>query len=493
MTSLISLDRDAGEPLYRQLRLALQQAITAGRLEPGAPLPASRALADELGLSRNTVQAAYDELIAEGFAFPRARSGLYVSAHGDNRLDAAAEPGATPSRLRSPGFWETRLQPRADAQLPEIDKRDDWYRYQYPFIVGQFDPTCFPTLAWSRAMRSVLHHPHLHHSLRDAITSDDPLLVRMLCHHVLPARGIEARPEQVLITMGSQQALQLVSGALLGPGSVAAVEEPGYPDALHIFTRAGAELRRIPVDAEGLIVPTDLTGTTLVYVTPSHHFPTNVTMSATRRRALLDRVRQSGSIVIEDDYDSEMRYEGSPTLALKALDGTGHVVYSGTFSKFLAPGLRLGYLVADEELIEYLRRDRRYSIRHPPGQLQRALALLIQSGQYQRTIRQHRKTLATRWQTMRRAIRRHFPPSRLEPPPGGVSIWYQGPPTLNCVDIRERALVRSVVIERGDIFFARPELARHHLRLGFGSIPTSSIEPGIRVLAEVISQQLTGQ
>jgi GntR family transcriptional regulator / MocR family aminotransferase len=484
---LIPIDRDSREPLYRQVRKAIEQAITSGRFSVDAPLPSSRHLALALGVSRNTVKTAYEELTAEGFVVPVERSGFYVNRDLVLQAGGIDDPSVP---YQSESFWRSRLQPRLDDGLAEIEKVGDWDRYRYPFIAGQFDPAIFPTLAWSRAMRSVLHQPHLHYSLRDGITDDDPLLVKMLCLHVLPSRGIEARPEEVLITMGSQEGLHLVAEGLLGAGSVAAFEEPGYPDARHIFARAGATLRAIPVDGDGLIVPDDLDGIDTVYVTPSHQFPTNVTMSIGRRQQLLARAARAGTVVIEDDYDSELRYRGSPTLALKALDGSSRVIYVGTFSKFLAPGLRVGYLVADEEVIQYLRMDRRYAIRHPPGLIQRALALLIESGQYQRALRHARAVLQAKWLAMSAAVERHLPPAGSTAPPGGVSIWYQGPPALDCVSVVTEALTHGVIVERGDIFFERPEIARNHLRLGFGSIGRNAIDPGIRSLAGVIERHL---
>jgi GntR family transcriptional regulator/MocR family aminotransferase len=166
------------------------------------------------------------------------------------------------------------------------------------------------------------------------------MLVDMIRKHLLPARGIEATPDQILVTVGSQQGLDLVSRLLLGPGHRVAIEDPGYLDAKHIFARSGADLVGFPVDERGMQLPESLAGISLVYVTPSHHHPTNVTLTRRRRERLLDLAARSSTVVVEDDYDSEFRYSGQPTPALKALDAGGDVIYLGTFSKFLAPGLR---------------------------------------------------------------------------------------------------------------------------------------------------------
>ena len=324
--SPIDIDRGSAEPLYRQLRRALEHQIHAGIRPRELPLPSTRALAQELGLSRNTVSSAYEELLALGLIEGRERSGFFINAAllrpetpGPAQTPETPNPPAGPEAARE--AWRLHLRTSATAQPPEISKITDWADYPYPFIAGQIDAREFPRLSWARALRDALEPPHLLYSVRDAVDADDPELVRAIIRHILPARGVRVAPENVLVTTGSQQGLDLLAHALAGPGSTVGVEDPGYVDARHTFLRVGAELRPIPVDGEGLVVPTSTAGLDLLVLTPSHQSPTNVTLSRARRVELLERTRASGTVVIEDDYDSEFRYRGdraprcSPTTA----------------------------------------------------------------------------------------------------------------------------------------------------------------------------------
>ena len=479
----IAVSSDSAGPLYRQLRQALEHQILSGSLVPNLPLPSSRELARELGLSRNTVNAAYQELLASGMIESHSRRGYFINTQmiGKRRPRGETAPAAA-----SAVDWSRHIRPRLDAGMPEITKVRDWARYPYPFVAGQVDERDFPRLGWSRALRDALDPPHLFYSLRDSVDEDDPYLVETLCKRVLPARGIHAKPENILITAGSQQGLDLLAQTMMGADTCVGVENPGYVDARHTFVRAGATLRPLPVDDHGLVPPEDLDGIDLLYLTPSHHSPTNVTLSGARRQQILARARNAGTLVIEDDYDSEFRYRGKPTPALKALPDSEHVIYLGSFTKFLAPGLRMGYLVADAELIDELRNQRRYKIRHIPGHPQRAMALLIESGQYQRTISRRRTQLQRKWQVLTEALE-EFVPWEIHCPPGGVSIWIRGPEGLDCVRLAAEALKAGVVIERGDVFFDDPESNRNYFRLGFAAIKLEAIRPGIRELGRVLA------
>ncbi|WP_026356968.1 PLP-dependent aminotransferase family protein [Mycobacterium sp. 141] len=474
------LDPSSSIPLYRQLRYAIEDAVAAGEYHASA-LPSSRALSAELGISRTTVNLAFQELVAEGFIYSAPRSGYRVN----RELIAAMQQRAAnrqldPSICSDNADWAGQLVPRHDIGIPEIDYDPAWENYPYPFIYGQVPTESFPVGPWMQALRTALQSPHAEYSLRDAGSTDDPMLVDQLCRSVLPQRGIRADPKQVLITIGAQHGLQLTASALIRPRDAAAVENPGYPDAWHILHRAGADLIPVGIDAAGMMVHSIPDRARIVSITPSHQYPTNVSLGIARRRYLLDRAAETDSFLLEDDYDSEFRYVGRPMPALRSAPGE-RVVYVASFSKFLAPGVRMGYVVAAAPLIERLRSDRRYSVRHPPGQIQRALALLIESGAYHRALRRHRIQLREKWRHMIAGIRQELGWDFV-PPTGGTSLWLKLPPGLDSDQLTAEAARSGVLIESGSTFFVGTARTTSYIRLGYATIPLDKIREGLKVL-----------
>jgi GntR family transcriptional regulator/MocR family aminotransferase len=463
-----ALDRDSGEPLYRQLRAAIERGITDGAIDIDAPLPSSRQLADDLGLSRNTVNAAYQELIAAGVVDSRPRSGLFVAAQPAPRK-------AVPAGMQFD--WSRRL-----GVVRTMAVAREQPRVQYPFVTGRGDGAGFPARAWARAVREAVLPPHDRDTL-GVVPEDDPMLVDMICRHVLPARGIHVRPEQVLVTASPAHARSLLTTTLARPGTTVALADPGPAHLRTVLTARGADLVAVPVDEDGMVVPDDLRGADLLVVTPTHQVPTGVTMSGTRRRELLDRARAAGTVVIEVDADSDLRYEGSPAPALYALDDTGLVVHVGSFATVLAPALTLGYVVGAPELIDALRARRRVDPSPLPAHVQRAMALLIDAGDYARAVHEHRRRLRTRWSVLREQVARHLPVG-YTPTTGGRALWLTGPADLDSRRLGDLARQRGIGIEPGGRFFAEP--AHHHLRLGFAHIEARHIESGVRRLAALV-------
>lgn len=528
------LDKRGPAPMYRQIAETIIQGVRSGTLGSGSWLPSSRELADELDVSRNTVNLAYQELMAQGYIASQERRGMFITPElvrecsGGGALGQGARPGAgeasvTPVQaaprgsdedrprpgsagtgqgrgdraplVAAPGriSWSARLRERADAAVPDLDKPADWHEARYPFIVGQIENRNFPVRAWQRCLREATYHPNLRHSFMDSSGKDDEFLVEMIRTRLLPSRGVEAAPDEIMMTLGTQHGLHLVSDALLGTGSRALLEDPGYLDARHILMRGGARVLPLPVDGDGAVVPDSLRGIDLTVLTPSHHCPTNATLSRDRRTALLGLAREYGAVIVEDDHDAEFRYRGRPSPSLKALDTTGHVVHLGSFSKFLAPGLRLGFLVGPAELVSYLRREVRYTVRHVPGHLQRAMALFLHSGDYHRVLRLHRDRMRRKWRQMTEAATELLPFPTGQFPPGGLSLWFQGPSELDVARLAVEARARGVLLEPGEAFFAAPNkesaegaesvhVPAATFRLGYGAIPMQRIRPGMEAL-----------
>lgn len=483
---LFYLSRDSATSLQGQLREHLVKAILDGHIPPGRPVPSCRQLAQQLGVARNTVVLAYQQLVDQGYLIARQRSGYYVSPDIlDHQVNQPRSAVATdPSRAPN---WERRMSLRVSG-MRSIDKPADWYSYPYPFIYGQSDPSLFPIADWRECVRQALSVRAIQAWARDRVDTDDPELIEQIHTRLLPRRGVWANPDEILVTNGAQQALYLLASLLIGGDDCVGLEDPGYPDARNVFMLKTARLRRLAVDASGLVVNERLPGCNYVYVTPSHQSPTTVTMSLARRQALLDSASAHDFVIFEDDYESETNFAGPPTPALKSLDKDGRVIYVGSLSKTLAPGLRLGYLVAPATLVREARALRRLMMRHPPTNNQRAVALFVALGHHDALVQRLRQAYRARWQTMHEALAQYLPDSARTPTFGGTSFWVRGPDRLDSRRLAERAAQRGILLEPGDVMFMQPEPPRNYFRLGFSSIAAECIEPGIRQLAELVQR-----
>ncbi|MFT8243576.1 PLP-dependent aminotransferase family protein [Roseomonas sp. BN140053] len=461
------------EPLQAQLRQRIVAAIGEGRLARGHPLPPSRRLAKQLGVARNTVAAVYDELRERGLLASAPRQGIFVAA------DAPSLPP-----LRAPAAAVLRLRLRPSEQR-NIAKPADWQSFPFPFVYGQVDPELFPLADWRACSREALGRSAVNWWAADHATADDPLLIEQIRRHILPARGLHARPEEVLVTLGSQHGLFLLLQLLGGPGVTVGLEDPGYPDARNMAALGGSATRLLPVDGEGLMVGPALEGVGLAVVTPGHHCPSMVTLPPARRAALLRWARDSGAVLIEDDYESETAQPGAPP-CLAADDTEGRVLHLGTFSKVLAPGMRLGFLVGPAAVIAEARALRRLMHRSVPLNNQRTAALFIAEGHYGRLRRSLAATAEKRRIAVLAALRRELPHFTPSPAAAGSSLWLRGPAGLDGVVLAEAARARGVIIEPGEPFFADPAAGRNFLRLGLSSIPTERIAPGIAALAAAV-------
>ncbi len=469
-----------GASLQNQVREMVVRAVLDGHIPPGAAVPSCRQLAQQLGVARNTVVLAYQRLVDEGYLRARERSGYFVS--DDILVDRVDAAPASAGDGQPATDWAARLALAPSAQR-NIVKPQDWQRYPYPFIYGQLDLALFPLAEWRECSREALTAPAVRRWARDSIDSDDPDLVEQLRTRVLPRRGVWAASDEILVTLGAQHALYLAAALLLGRDTVVGIEEPGYTDARNIFAMHSRRLHPLPVDEHGLVPGAEVDACDYVFVTPSHQHPTTVTLDVERRRTLLERAAAADVVLIEDDYESETNYVGQPTPALKSLDGHGRVIYVGSLSKTLAPGLRLGYMVGPRELIREARALRRLMLRHPPANNQRAVALFLARGHHDSLVRRLHHAYAERWQAMGDALARHFPESSRMPAFGGTAYWVRGPDGMDARALQAQAQQHGILIEPGDIFFHRDDPPRNYFRLGFSSVPVERIEPGIEKLA----------
>ncbi|MBT5432262.1 MAG: PLP-dependent aminotransferase family protein [Alphaproteobacteria bacterium] len=479
--SMFHIERLETVTLQNQIRERLVEAMLTGQLPAGSPIPSTRAMAKRLNVSRNTVMIAYQALASDGYLEARERSGFYVSPElRDGMVDTDNE-GTT--RQSDTIDWSARLRRQPSVQT-NIAKPRNWHDYPYPFIYGQADDALFPVADWRDCMRQAMSRKWLDAWTDDQIAEDDPMLVEQLRQRVLTRRGIMAAKDEILVTMGAQNALYILSSLLVKPDTPVAIEDPGYPDVRNIFRLMSSDVRPVPVDNDGARVDR-LGDASMVYVTPSHQAPTNATMSLQRRHDLLAWAGKHDALVIEDDYEFETNYLGSPTPALKSLNGSERVLYVGSLSKSLMPGLRMGFMVGPRDLIAEARALRRLMLRHPPGNNQRVVALFLALGHHDALVARLHRTYSSRWKTMGKALEQHFPGWYSAPTFGGTSFWLEGPETLDTRRLTTEALEDGIVIEPGEVYFAEPERGHHHIRLGFSSIPEERIEPGIERLAAI--------
>jgi GntR family transcriptional regulator/MocR family aminotransferase len=461
--------RNILQALHRQLRAA----ILDGRLKPDLRLPATRALADALGVSRNTAVATYDLLLSEGYLVARPGSGTYVADMlPRQRAPVPAAPAEGDARL-SP-FWR---MPPAIIRMDGPAVRDD-------FRVGLSDKGPFPFEIWrrlsARALRGLSKMPAAY-----APAEGRPELRDAIARHISFARAVAAQGDDVIVTSGAQQAFDLLARVLVTPGMVVAVEEPGYPPLRNAFAAAGARVIGVAVDAEGLIVDDVPADARIVCVTPSHQFPLGPAMSPQRRAALLDFARGSGAVIVEDDYDGEFRFSGRPLEALQTLDRGDCVFYVGTFSKSLFPALRLGFVVTPAWARTALVAAKQHADWHGPVLAQDTLAAFIDEGHLARHVRKMRKLYGERRRQLIAAMAVHCG-GWLQPIAGaaGLHLAARLDPAIDAGMMVERALAAGIRTQSLARYATRPG-APNGLTFGFGMIATERIEPAIRRLAGV--------
>jgi GntR family transcriptional regulator / MocR family aminotransferase len=461
--------KDLSGEIYRQVR----RAILERRLRPGDRLPPSRELARELTVARATVMAAYERLAAEGFVEVRQGAGTFV-------CELLAQAGRAKPTQRSSGV----LQPRQvwhSVMLPTAS----WFKNpaRFDFRTGLCDASLFPNEEWRRAVTRAAHssaptsgvyeHPAGRCDLRAAIV-----------RHIGVSRGVEASADDIVITNGTQEALDLLARVLLAPGDAIAVEDPGYRNPRDLFKTLGIRVLGVPVDREGLIVDALPQGVRAVFVTPSHQFPLSVTMTLTRRQALLAWAERNNAAIIEDDYDSEFRFGERPLEPLQTLDAKGRVVYVGSFSKTMLPTLRLGFLVTPPSLRAALHKAKFVSDWHTSTLAQAALARFIDDGAFARHLRRATAIYRERHEMLADTVSRNFA-DHLELIPSTTGLHLTALARKMSAD--QIAEVPFRAAERGVALHSLSSVANSAsppagIMLGYGAIPTANIEEGLRLL-----------
>lgn len=464
------MDLDARGDRTTAIYRALLDAIRSGRLGVGDRLPPTRSLAQDLGVARNTVATAYERLVAEGFLEARVGDGTYVAG--------LAAPAAAP---RHPGA----VLPRPGWTFRPLPVSGESARRPYDFRVGIPDASLFPFDTWRRLvaaeMRGGAHHPGTY-----AHPAGHPELRGAIARYLSLGRGVAADPDDVVVTHGTQQALDLVARVLVEPGDVVAVEDPGYPLARELFASYGARVVPVRVDADGLVVDEIPDGARLVFTTPSHQFPLGPPLALARRQALLEFANRHRVAVVEDDYDSEFRFTDRPMETLHALDRHGRVIYVGTFSKSLIPGLRSGYLVAPSSLREALCGARQLADGYGAQAEQVALARFVADGLLGRHLRRARGVYAERRELLLDGLAR-LPGVDVVPSAAGlhVTATFRDRRTDDAALVAE-ALAEGVAVEALSSYAAGGD-GPGGLVLGYGAAVTASIAPGLERLARLLA------
>ena len=491
-SGLFRISPESGRTLQSQIREAVIGAVLNGRMRADQPLPSCRTLAKHLGVARGTVVLAYQQLLDAGFLVSVERRGHFVNPNAlpvtpdVSRRKVEAEEEAGPD-------WDA-FGAREIGPLRIPQKPADWLSYRYPFVYGQFDPALFPVNEWRECSRMALGVREIREWAGDWADRDDPLLIEQIRTRLLPRRGIFARPDEIMITLGAQNALYLLTSLLGSPGRSFAMEDPGYPDARAIFS-LGGEVVPVGLDANGLDPSRVPERCTVLFCTPSHQCPTGLSMPLDRREALLEWASERNGLIIEDDYDSQLldRPEGGTVPAeealpaLKSLDHAGRVVHIGSLSKTLAPGLRVGFVVADADLVRRLRQLRRLVLRHPPANNQRAVAIFLSLGHHDALVRRLVRSMREKRDALRQAMAEHMPRFDAGPGAASASIWFRGPSEIDAEQLSSRARERGVIVEPGGVFYADPDRApRDALRFGVTAIERRRIENGVATLASVV-------
>ena len=484
MDLVITLERKCASPLYQQLAEELRQAVLQGRLKPNQKLPSSRVLAKSLGISRFTVTQSYEQLLSEGYLEARCGSGTFVCSQLPDdclQTESIERSSSEPSELTRLSRFGAELTAIKQVEIPQPQDEIS-FRFDSPATER------FPIELWRRLLSRSCHNSSALLNYMPDAAGYFPLRMA-ISDYLGRSRAVRCSAEQVIIVNGSQQALDLIARLTIDPGDWVAVEEPGYLDARYCFQGQGAKLHAVTVDSEGLDVETLSQSSLpfkLLYVTPSHQFPTGVTLSLSRRLALLQWAQQTGTLILEDDYDSEYRYGERPIPALQGLDRNNTVIYVGTFSKILFPSLRIGYLVVPPEWRSIVSRAKWLCDRQSPTLEQYALTDCITEGHFERHIRRMRHLYNQRRQVLVNALK-HYLGSRVTILGENAGIHLMAKIETGWPDdvvIQKAAIVGVGLISAQGYYLTAPKTGE--FIFGYTQLDETQIEQGIQKLSQVL-------
>lgn len=484
MDVIIDLPEVPGLPTYARLAEGIRRAILDGRFQPGERLPATRVIAAALGVARNTVLEAYDALSAEGYLVARHGSGTFVAPELPERALRAVPHEKVPAGQQARPIELSRFGKRV-TDLMQVP--GSWpARLPYDFRYGTPSLAEFPMAEWRALARRVLDYPPtalLGYGPAEGL----PALREAVARYLQRARGVRCTANDVVVVNGSQQALDLAARVLIDPGDVVVMEEPGYTGARAVFEMAGATIVPVRVDGEGIVVEELPQKARVVYVTPSHQFPTGVVLSAARRLQLLQWAWDAGATIIEDDYDSEFRYSGRPLTALQGMDASGRVVYTGTMSKVLLPSLRMGYLVPPGHLRQAFSNAKWLTDRHTASLYQAVLAAFIDEGHFERHLRRMRRVYARRLACLLDALDVHLGARvSVEGTESGMHVMLTIHDVADGDVIVEGARAVGVGLHPAAPYYAGEPPYRATFVMGYSSLTETEIGEGIARLGRVV-------
>lgn len=490
MQVAIRIDADSAQTLQTQIVMQIHALIRSGQLRPGSPVPSSRELSQQLRVSRNTVSEAYELLIDQGYLYTHRAVGTFVADTLPDASISAADSNAAPRANTRQRAVNLPL-PYTGRGLPGLHKAAD-RELRYDFSLGQTDPHSFPEKIWRRLVVDCLGGA----ALRMSEYMDPaglPELRQLIANYLGPARGMVVLPEQILIVAGCQQGLNIAAHMFIGTNTPVVVEAPCYRGAAFLFESYGGRVLPVPVDELGIDVtrlPDEQVK--LVYITPSHQFPTGVTMALDRRIALLEWAARVGAYVLEVDYDADFRYEDSPLPSLWGLDRNNCVIYMSSFSRSLGPGLRLGYVVVPRDLIRPATTVKGLIDNGSPWLEQATLAQFIRDGSFETHLKRLRHTHKLRRDALIAALHRHFGAVSVSGVEAGMHLLWRMPASMpTAAEVQAKAHAQGVgvypMVDSPAYLFEYLEHSERMLLLGYTHLNEMQIDQGVAALTTALS------